>query len=534
VGQLTGGLAHDFNNLLSTISMSLELIRRRAQAGNVDELEGLIQRADRSVKRAAALTHRMLAFSRQQVLDVRQIDVNALALGMEELMRRTLGEHVVLNLALDDGLWPALTDSNQLENALLNLAINARDAMPDGGRLTIETAPLHVSGGGVPGAPELRAGDYVVIGVTDTGTGMPPDVVAKAFDPFFTTKAVGQGSGLGLGLAMIYGFAKQSGGQALIYSRVGEGTSVKLLLPRAQGSEAQAAPDDAHMPTLRGTGESILLVEDEPDLRAALAVALSDLGYRPIETADAQAALAVLSSDCTVDLLVTDLGLPDMSGRLLAERARQGRPALKVLFISGYAKGTVVRGDLVLEGMDMLFKPFPMEALAHKVRAMTLPTTGERRRLLALYALEVLDSPEELAFDDLVRMAASVCGTPTALVSLVDLDRQWFKARFGLAAKQTPREVAFCAYAVQSPGEVMVVNDASADPRFSANPLVTGNPNIRFYAGAPLVTGNGEAIGTLCVIDAEPREISGAQIEELRFLARQVMQKLEERRAPRS
>ncbi len=363
VGQLTGGVAHDFNNLLSTIGTCLELVRRKVKLGDTGDVLRFVETADRSVQSAAALTHRLLAFSRKQSLDLRPVDANQLARSLEDIFSRTLGEQIAVELRLDESVWLAQTDANQLENALLNLAINARDAMPHGGQLTIETHNLQVTDD-LLGQSELAEGDYVVISVSDNGLGMPKDVIDRAFDPFFTTKNIGKGTGLGL--SMIYGYVKQSGGHVSIFSVVGEGTTVKLFLPRA--AVARAAPDAETPPEVAaGAGERILVVDDNVDLRRLLEESLTSQGYVVTAVGDAHEAMERLD-DQPFDLLITDVGLPDLSGRQLADLVRDARPSLPVLLITGYAKEAAVRGDFVGEGMDMLAKPFALGTLTQRLQ----------------------------------------------------------------------------------------------------------------------------------------------------------------------
>ena len=366
IGHLTGGIAHDFNNLLTGIIGSLDLVRRRLAAKRLDDIPHFMDAASASALRAAALTHRLLAFARRQSLDTRPNDINRLVASMEDLLHRSLGEQVELRSMLAGGLWPAFTDANQLESALLNLAINARDAMPDGGRLTIETANAEIDEASTALHPEVEPGEYVVVSVSDTGIGMPPEVVAKAVDPFFTTKPVGEGTGLGL--SMIYGFAKQSGGHLRISSEVGKGTTVKLYLPRAlqDAVDLQAPATD----TPRGQGETILVVEDDTTVRLIISAVLEELGYAVLLATDARPAIPLLQSDRRIDLMISDVVLPHINGRKLAEIARAARPDLKVLFVSGYAEQAAFRGDFLDTGMDMLTKPFALDALGAKVRAM--------------------------------------------------------------------------------------------------------------------------------------------------------------------
>ncbi|MBK3398322.1 MULTISPECIES: hybrid sensor histidine kinase/response regulator [Methylobacterium] len=369
VGQLTGGLAHDFNNLLAGISGSLELMQARLQQGRLKEVDRYVAAAQDATRRAAALTHRLLAFSRRQTLDPRPTDVNRLVAGMEELIRRTVGPAIEIAVSGPADLWTVLVDPPQLENALLNLCINARDAMPDGGRIGIETGHLSLDEAAAR-AHEMPPGDYLSLAVADTGTGMAPEVVRRAFDPFFTTKPIGQGTGLGL--SMIYGFTQQSGGQVRIASEVGRGTAVTLLLPRHHGaSEAEAVRAPRREAPRAERGETVLIVDDEPTVRMLVTEVLEDLGYTAIEAADGAAGLRVLQSDARIDLLVTDVGLPGgMNGRQMADAGRALRPGLKVLFITGYAENAALGTGQLEPGTAVLTKPFVVEALALRIRRM--------------------------------------------------------------------------------------------------------------------------------------------------------------------
>jgi PAS domain S-box-containing protein len=366
IGQLTGGIAHDFNNLLTGIIGSLDLIRRRLATNNPDDIPRLMEAASAAALRAATLTHRLLAFGRRQSLDTRPNDVNRILAGVEDLLRRTLGERVDLVCRLSGDLWTASTDANQLESALLNLAINARDAMPDGGRLTIETENVQLDKAYASLHDDVQPGEYVCVNVSDTGVGMPPEVLEKALDPFFTTKPVGEGTGLGL--SVIYGFAKQSRGHLRIYSEVGRGTTVKLYLPRAHQDAVDLKPTAAKTP--RGHGETILVVEDEATVRSIISDALQDLGYTVLTAADARFAIPMLQSKEVIHLLISDVILPHVNGRKLAQMARSLRPTLKVLFVSGYSENAIVRGDLIETDMDMLTKPFALDTLGAKVHEM--------------------------------------------------------------------------------------------------------------------------------------------------------------------
>ena len=374
VGQLTGGLAHDFNNLLQGISGSLELLKSRIAQGRFDDAERLVAAAQSASRRASALTHRLLAFSRQQTLEPKPTDINRLVAGMEELIRRTVGTHIALENVAAGGIWTTLVDPSQLENALLNLCINARDAMPDGGRIVIETAnkwlDVHAAG-----ERDLATGQYVTLSVSDNGCGMSAEVIARAFDPFFTTKPLGLGTGLGL--SMIYGFAKQSGGQVRIYSEVGQGTSVCLWLPRHHGEAVEGeAPAEWREPIKATNDETVLIVDDEPIVRMLIKDVLDELGYESIEAADGSEALKVLQSTTRIDLLITDVGLPGgINGRQVADAARGARPDLTVLFITGYAENAVLSHGHLPVGMHVLTKPFQMELLAGRIQELLLPTS---------------------------------------------------------------------------------------------------------------------------------------------------------------
>ena len=369
VGQLTGGIAHDFNNLLAGIVGSLDLMQTRIAQGRTENVERYAKAAMSSAQRAAALTHRLLAFARRQPLDPKPVNANQLIASMEDLLRRTIGPLHALEIVTAGGLWTTLCDPNQLESAILNLAINARDAMPDGGKLIIETANGYLDDAYAAAQPELRSGQYVAICITDTGTGMPPDVIERVFEPFFTTKPLGQGTGLGL--SMVYGFAKQSEGHVRIYSEVGQGTTIRIYLPRYRGT-AQEEPSEvsfAEVPRAEA-GETVLVVEDEPVIRNLIIEVLQDLGYRALEASDGPAGLKILQSRQRIDLLVTDVGLPGINGRQLADAARETRPELKVLFITGYAENATLANGFLDPGMEIFTKPFAVEALATRIRSM--------------------------------------------------------------------------------------------------------------------------------------------------------------------
>jgi PAS domain S-box-containing protein len=369
VGQLTGGIAHDFNNLLTGILGSLDLMQKRVAQGRLGEIERYVTMAKTSANRAASLTHRLLAFARRQPLDPKPVNVNRLVASVEELLRRTIGEQIRLEIVTAGGLWGTFCDPHQLESALLNLAINARDAMPDGGQLTIETANAHLDARYAAGLRDVEPGQYVVLSVTDTGVGMSAAVKARAFDPFFTTKPIGQGTGLGL--SMVYGFARQSEGHARIYSEQGQGTTVKLYLPRYGGPVEEATDATAgESPQRALAGETVLVVEDEDSVRELVVDVLNDLGYRALEAVDGPSSLQILRSAARIDLLVTDVGLPGMNGRQVADAAREHRPDLKVLFITGYAENAALANGFLAPGMEMVTKPFAVDALAARIRDM--------------------------------------------------------------------------------------------------------------------------------------------------------------------
>lgn len=369
VGQLTGGLAHDFNNLLAGISGSLELMKLRLSQNRLNDIDKYMAAAQGAAKRAAGLTHRLLAFSRRQTLDPQPIDVVKLIEGLSDLIQRSVGPSIVVETFSVGGKWRARADASQLENALLNLCINARDAMPEGGRIVIETANRWI---GVDAAKvlDVPTGQYLSLSVTDTGTGMPPEVLAKAFDPFFTTKPIGQGTGLGL--SMIYGFAKQSGGQARIFSELGKGTTVTIYLPRSQGDTVEHRSEPSTTSAVRNqAGKTVLIVDDEPTVRLLLDDVLNDLGYTVIDAADSVAGLTVLRSNTVIDLLITDVGLPGgLNGRQLADAGRVLRPHLKTLFITGYAESAAIGNGQLEPGMSILTKPFAVEALVARVREL--------------------------------------------------------------------------------------------------------------------------------------------------------------------
>ena len=368
VGQLTGGIAHDFNNMLAVVLGSLELLGRRLSDGDA-RAQRYIDAATDAARRAALLTERLLAFSRQQPLQPAAIDANTLVSGMSDLLRHSLGTDVMLETVLAGGLWRTFADPNQLENILLNLAVNARDAMPDGGHLTIETQNAHLDERYAAAHTGVSAGHYVLFAVTDTGTGMPDDVVEKAFDPFFTTKPVGKGTGLGL--SQVYGFIKQSGGHVKIYTEQGLGTTIKLYLPRLRGATQADAIEATPLEVVHGEDrEVILVVEDEPGVRQFSVDALTELGYHVLEADGAAKALRLLDEHPEIVLMFTDVVMPEMNGAKLAEAARALRPDLKIVFTTGYTRNAVVHNGTLDAGVELIGKPFTLEALAAKIRAV--------------------------------------------------------------------------------------------------------------------------------------------------------------------
>jgi PAS domain S-box-containing protein len=369
IGQLTGGVAHDFNNLLTIIIGNLEILQRNFRDDGLDvtRLQRAADNAMRGARRAEALTQRMLAFSRQQPLEPKSVDVGRLVSGMSDFLRRTLGEQIAVETVLVGGLWRAFADPNQLEVAVINLAVNARDAMPNGGKLTIETANIHLDEIYAAAQAEVLPGQYVLLAVTDTGVGMTPEVRAKAFDPFFTTKDIGQGTGLGL--SQVYGFVKQSRGHVKIYSEIGEGTTVKLYLPRHH-SEVDAQEEAPMLGITRGRrSETVLVVEDDADVRTYSTESLRELGYTVLEASHARAALQILDANPDTAVIFTDIGLPGgMNGRQLAEEAHKRHPTIKVLFTTGYARNAIVHDGRLDPGVELLTKPFTQAALGAKLR----------------------------------------------------------------------------------------------------------------------------------------------------------------------
>lgn len=366
VGQLTGGIAHDFNNLLTGIIGSLDLMQRHHCVGHFANDERYISAALTSAQRAAALTQRLLTFSRRQTLDLKPIDVNQLVASLEDLLNRTTGENIKVVTVLAAGVPMACMDANQLESAIINLVINARDAMPFGGRITLSTASVRLERSLEAESLGLKQGEYVILTVTDTGTGMTAEVLEKVFEPFYTTKPIGQGTGLGL--SMVYGYLKQAKGAIRIISEPGQGTRVQLYMPRDRGDKP-ALPEARSGEAPLGTGEIVLVVEDEPVVRSLIVEVLAELGYRTLQAADAQEAIPILESGQVIDLMISDVGLPGMNGRQLADLAQSKLPGLKVLLATGYAEGSNV-SDYLAQNMEIMTKPFAIEALANKIKEM--------------------------------------------------------------------------------------------------------------------------------------------------------------------
>ncbi len=366
LGQLTGGMAHDFNNALAVIMSALQLAERAIDRGDIDRVRKFIADAIESAQHAGELVRRLLAFSRQQPLSPKPLDVNGLVGNMSEILRRTLGEQVQIETVLAGGLWNIKADQNQLENALINLATNARDAMPGGGRLTIETSNAHLDDHYAADHMSVPPGQYVLLAVSDTGVGMTGEQISKAFEPFFTTKAVGRGTGLGL--AQVYGFLKQSGGHARIYSEAGHGTTVKLYFPRYVGAFQREPITRSEAVPLGTHDETILVVEDQPNVRQLTAQGLRELGYTVFEADSADAALAILQKRDDVALLFTDVVMPNMDGRRLADEALKHRPKLKVLFTTGFTRNAIIHNGTIDPDTHFIAKPFKLEELARKVR----------------------------------------------------------------------------------------------------------------------------------------------------------------------
>ncbi|MCZ4342900.1 response regulator [Sphingomonadaceae bacterium G21617-S1] len=369
VGQLTGGIAHDFNNMLTGIIGSMDIMRRRIASGRFEGLERYMDAATTSANRAAGLTQRLLAFSRRQSLDSKPVDINKLVGSLGDLLARTIGEQIALDMRLDPAIPAGITDPNQLESAILNLTINARDAMPGGGTLSVSTGSMTIDPADAANMPDAEPGHYVVVTVGDNGVGMAPELLDKVFEPFFTTKPLGQGTGLGL--SMVYGFAQQNGGHVTVDSTPGKGTAVCIYLPAAARADIVTSQS---LPTApQGAGQRVLVVEDDPAVRLLIRDVLEEVGYAAIEACDGQAAIPILESDMIIDLMISDVGLPGMNGRQLADTARLHRPDLPILFVTGYAENAAIRSGFLGANMAMITKPFSLDDLGQKIDAILAP-----------------------------------------------------------------------------------------------------------------------------------------------------------------
>ena len=369
LGQLTGGIAHDFNNMLAIVLGCLDILQRRLNRGDRD-VYSYIDSARQGAERAATLTRRLLTFSRRQALNPQPLDANKLLNGMSDLLRRTIPENIQIETVLAAGLWLIKVDPNETENAIINLVNNARDVMTASGKLTIETANTFLDDAYVSTQPDIASGQYVMIAVADNGPGMHPDVLQRAFEPFFTTKPPGRGTGLGL--SQVYGFIKQSNGHVRIYSEFGHGVTVKLYFPRYFGAEL-AKPNEqtaTHLMPKARANECILVVEDDPDVLRLTTGMLIELGYRALAAGTPARALELLEANKDVRLLMTDIVMPDMNGRQLAERMLKHRPNLPVLFTTGYTRNAIVHNGVVDPNVELIMKPFSMEMLAQKVRSV--------------------------------------------------------------------------------------------------------------------------------------------------------------------
>lgn len=538
IGMLTGGVAHDFNNVLAVVRTSIDLLRLVPL--DVERRKRYMDAISDAVTRAAKLTGQLLAFARRQSLQPEVFDAGRNVQMVSEMIGSLTGARIRMDFDVAPAPCFIDADPSQFDTAIVNLAVNARDAMDGSGRLAISVHDVD----GIPavrGQPAVR-GAYVAVAVADTGKGIPPELLTQIFAPFFTTK--GAGHGTGLGLSQVFGFAKQSGGEILVDSTVGVGTVFTLYLPRAADPGARAASAPRLPGLVRGDGRCILVVEDNPELGAIVQQSLDALDYTTVMTTSAEQALVELGIDATRFAAVfSDVVMDGMGGVALGHEVRRLYPGLPLVLSSGYSN---VLASEQKHGFKLLPKPYALDDLAQTLHQAISGATGasaqapmpaaatpvrdvELFRLAELDGMQILDTPPEEAFDALTRQAAQTFDVPVALISLIDDRRQWFKSRVGLDATETAREHAFCAHAIAAPGDVMVVPDATLDARFVANPLVTGAPNIRFYAGAPLVTSAGHALGTLCVIDSKPRDLTPPQRAQLRALAEQVVAQLEAR-----
>jgi len=537
VGQLTGGVAHDFNNILTVIRSSIDVLRlpQLPEARRLRFMESISS----AVTRATKLTSQLLAFARRQSLTPVVFDAAANLAAIGDMVDSLTGAGITVESIAPDADCFINVDPSQFDTAIVNLAVNARDAMAGHGRLTMRVDIVDGIRAGRSHA--ARTGEFIAVSVTDTGSGISPEHMTQIFEPFFTTKGVGEGTGLGL--SQVFGFAKQSGGEIGVESTPGAGSTFTLYLPRAARPATQQLEATPAARLVAGGGARILVVEDNAHVAHSVIQTLEHLGYSTVHALSADEALAELDRDSgRFALVFSDVVMAGRSGVELGHEIRRLHPCLPVILSSGYSH--VLAADPT-HGFQLLPKPYAIEELArvlHEAITRTAlpggaadlrPADLEAMRQAELESMGVLDTEAEAAYDELTRLAASLFEAPIALVSLIDGDRQWFKSRVGLQASETPREHAFCAHAIQDPEHMMVVADATRDPRFAANPFVTGAPNIRFYAGAPLLSSSGHALGALCVIDREAREVDPKKLDTLRFLAAELMRRMETRRDAR-
>jgi PAS domain S-box-containing protein len=541
IGMLTGGVAHDFNNVLAVVRTSIDLLRLVPL--DVERRKRYMDAISDAVTRAARLTGQLLAFARRQSLQPEVFDAGRNVQMVSEMIGSLTGARIRMDVSLADTGCFVDADPSQFDTAIVNLAVNARDAMDGSGRLAISVREADE----IPAVRGQQAvsGAFVAVAVADTGKGIPPELLTQIFEPFFTTKSSGHGTGLGL--SQVFGFAKQSGGEITVESTVGAGTTFTLFLPRAASPVAEPAPKPRNNGIARGAGKCILVVEDNDDVGAIVRHSLEELGYTTVMTTSAEQALVELDLDAgRFAAIFSDVVMNGMGGFALGQEVRRRFPALPFVLSSGYSS---VLASEQRHGFKLLPKPYSLEELAQTLAdalagvapasataapsmppaAASLEGDQELFRLAELDGLQILDTPPEETFDELTRAAAAAMGVPIAMISLVDDRRQWFKSKVGVEATETARETAFCAHAIRTPDDVMQVPDATQDPRFSSNPFVTGDPHIRFYAGAPLVTAAGHALGTLCVVDSKPRTLSAGEVAQLRTLAAQVVMHIEGR-----
>ncbi|WP_332875741.1 PAS domain-containing protein [Massilia sp. S19_KUP03_FR1] len=540
IGMLTGGVAHDFNNVLAVVRTSIDLLRLVPL--DVERRKRYMDAISDAVTRAARLTGQLLAFARRQSLQPEVFDAGRNVQMVSEMIGSLTGARIRMDYQVAPDACFVDADPSQFDTAIVNLAVNARDAMDGSGKLTISVGQSAM----IPAVRGQAAvhGPFVAVAVRDTGKGIPPEMLSQIFEPFFTTK--GSGHGTGLGLSQVFGFAKQSGGEIVVNSSVGVGTEFTLYLPRAADPGAGVQAPTQAQGLVRGDGRCILVVEDNQDLGVIVRQSLEELDYTTVMTTSAEQALEELAADAgRFAAVFSDVVMNGMGGFALGQQLRRMYPALPLVLSSGYS---AVLASEHKHGFQLLPKPYSLAELAQTLhqaiagtgaaaRAAPVPPPAvglagrdqELFRLAELDRLQILDTKPEGAFDALTRLAAERFDVPIALISLVDDRRQWFKSRLGVDASETAREHAFCAHTIRTPGEVMLVPDATRDARFAANPLVTSEPGIRFYAGAPLVTSAGHALGTLCVIDRKPRTLTPDQVTQLRALADQVVGLIEAR-----